>query len=151
MIPRRSAPVHFNRDADLSAEQIRERSASRIGPTRDRLAAADRRDHVHARRRPERGVELRSLPLDVHVDVPAELRAWLAQAVAPAGPLRLETVERLLDRRGVDVEPPQAREHGDGVEGQRELGLQLGDGRRFGHKLLARIFSSAGVLPKRIP
>jgi hypothetical protein len=63
MIPRRSAPVHFHRDADPAADLILERGQPLIAVIRSTREAL------------------------------------------------LQTVERLLDRRGVDVEPPrQARE-----------------------------------------
>ena len=45
-------------------------------------AAADRGDHVHARRGCERRVECRPLPVDVEVDVRPDRRPRLAEAVA---------------------------------------------------------------------
>jgi hypothetical protein len=70
-------------------------------------AAADRGDHVDPRAGPERGGELGALPVDVHVDVRTEGRAWLAQAVAQSGPALVEPVDGLVHGRGVDVEPPR--------------------------------------------
>ena len=74
-------------------------------------AAADRRDHVDARACLERGVQAGALAVDVHVDVLTERRARLAQAVAKARPLLLETVERFSDGARVDFEA--AREAGE--------------------------------------
>ena len=44
----------------------------------------------------ERGLEPRPLPIDVHVDVPAQRRARLAQAVADSGPALVEPVDGLV-------------------------------------------------------
>ena len=58
------------------------------------------------------------------MDVLSESGARLAQAVTQAGPLLLETVERLVDGGGVDLEPAgQAGE--EGRKRRREV--------KFGH------------------
>ena len=64
--------------------------------------------------------EVGTLSVDVHVDVCAEGRTRLAQTVAQAGPLLLETVERLVDGGGVYLEP--ARQAGEeGRKRRREV------------------------------
>src|SRR5205823_6629798 len=54
-----------------------------------RLTAADRGDHVDARARLERGVEPGALAVDEDVDVRADGRATLAQAVTHPRPALL--------------------------------------------------------------
>jgi hypothetical protein len=104
-----------------------------------RSAAADRGDHVDARPDLERGVEPGALAVDVHVDVLAQGRAGLAQAVAKTGPLLVETIECLGDGRGVDVEPArQAGEQG------RERGRKV----ELGHDY-STIATSTDVIPGR--
>jgi hypothetical protein len=87
------------------------------------LPAADRGDDVHARVGPKSGVEARPLAVDVDVDVPAQRRARLAQAVAEAGPALLEAVDRLVHGRRLDVEPPrEVGEHGRQGDGEVQVG-----------------------------
>jgi hypothetical protein len=86
-------------------------------------APADGGDDVDAGVGPKRRAELRALPVDVHVHVPAQRRAGLAQPVADAGPALVQTVDRLGDRRGVDVDPAgQIREHRRQGHGEVEIG-----------------------------
>ena len=101
------------------------------------LAAADRGDHVDARVGRERGVEPGPLAVDVHVDVVAQSRARLAQAVAKTGPLLIEPVEHLVDGRSLDVE--SARQAGE--EG-RERGWEV----ELGHAY-STIATSTDVMP----
>ena len=102
-------------------------------------AAADGRDHVDARPRLERGVERRSLSVDVHVDMPSQFRAGFAQAVAKAGPALLEPIERLVDRGCVDVEAARkAREE----RLQRRRQIELGHGQSM-------VVTSTDAMPGR--
>ena len=93
-------------------------------PRRD-LSPADRGDDVDARVGPQRGVEPGPLAVDVDVDVPAQRRPRLAQPVAKPRPAFVETVERLVQRRRLDVESAgQVGEHGR----QRDRQVQIGHG-----------------------
>ena len=88
-------------------------------------APADGRDDVDAGVVPKRRVELRALPVDVHVDVPAQRRPGLAQPVANAGPALVQPVDRLGDRGGLDIEPAgQVGEHRRQRDRQVEVGHQ---------------------------
>ena len=66
-------------------------------------------------------MELRVLPIDKDVDVPAQRRAGLAQAIPETGPPLLERVEQLLHRGGRQLEP--ARQTGE----QRRQGRRKSD------------------------
>jgi hypothetical protein len=103
------------------------------------LAAADRGDHVDARARLERGVQPGALAVDVDVDVLAQNRARLAQAVTKTGPLLFETVEHLVDGRSVDLE--STRQAG---EERRERGWEM----ELGHDY-STIATSTDVMPGR--
>ena len=70
-----------------------------------RSPAADGGDHIDSRVLGERRRKTGSLPVDVHVDVVTERRACLAEAVADARPLLVESSDRRLHRGGVDIEP----------------------------------------------
>jgi hypothetical protein len=60
----------------------------------------------------ERRLEPRALPIDVHVDVAAQHRAGLAEAVADSGPALVEAVDRLIHGGRLDLEPAgQVGEH----------------------------------------
>ena len=67
-------------------------------------APADGGDDVDAGVGPKRRAELRPLPVDVHVHVPAQRRAGLAQPVAYARPTIVEAVEGLAHGGRLDVE-----------------------------------------------
>jgi len=87
------------------------------------LSAADRRDDVDPRVGPKRGVEPGPLAVDVDVDVPAQRRPRLAQAVAKPRPALVEAVDRLVHRRRLDVEAPgQVGEHRRQGNRQVEVG-----------------------------
>jgi hypothetical protein len=107
-------------------------TASALDRERDargsRLAPADRRDHVDPGTGLERGLERRSLPVDVDVDVPAKhgsglARTGLAQSVSEARPALFEEIERLVDRGGLELEVArQPREERPQRRGEIDLG-----------------------------
>jgi hypothetical protein len=89
------------------------------------LPAADGRDDVDPGVGCKRGPELRPFPIDVHVDVPAQRRARLAQAVADSGPALVEPVDGLVHRGRLDIEPAgQVGEH----RGQRDWEVEISHG-----------------------
>jgi hypothetical protein len=90
---------------------------------RPALPAADGRDDVDPGVGRERRLEPGPFAIDVHVDVPAQRRARLAQAVADAGPALVEPVDGLVHRRRLDVEP--ARQVGEHRR-QRDREVEIG-------------------------
>src|SRR5262249_20333033 len=67
-------------------------------------ASRDRRDHVESRAAPRQRPARGPLAVDVHVDVPPQLRPGLAQPVAQAGPPLVQPVDGLGHRGRLDVE-----------------------------------------------
>src|SRR6186997_745425 len=84
------------------AEDASRPRAERAGAA---LTAGDRRDHVDERAGLERRVEPRPLAIDVDVNVLPDLPgARVAQPVAQPRPLGVEPVDRVVDRRRLEVE-----------------------------------------------
>jgi hypothetical protein len=87
------------------------------------LPPADRGDDVDPGVGPQRGVEPGSLPVDVDIDVAAQRRTGLAQAVADPGPAIIEAVDGLAHRPRLDLEPAgQVGEH----RRQRDRKMEVG-------------------------
>lgn len=88
-------------------------------------APADGRDHVDAGVGPKRRSQLRALPVDVHVHVPAQRGPGLTQSVADARPAIVEAVERLAHGGRLDLEPTgQIGEHRRQRDREVEVGHQ---------------------------
>ena len=84
---------------------------------------------MERRTRRERRLEARTLPVDEHVEVPAQDRARVAHAVEQPGPSGVEGHERLAHRgpvhlgsplRAVDEGHERARQHDRGHRGPRQ-------------------------------
>ena len=87
-----------------SAPALPPRRRAARGPGPSPLPADDRRHDHHPSPRAERGGEVRSLARDEDVDLPAQARTGLAQAVAHPGPAGVQRVDRLADRAGLELE-----------------------------------------------
>ena len=70
-------------------------------------ATADCRNDVHARLIGDGRVEFRALLVHIDVDVAAEHRSGLAQAISEPGPFALEVIDELADGVRLHVELPR--------------------------------------------